>query len=345
MTAASATVPAVGATELPTGTLTCYTTAADSSYVTFSEPVGTVDVADFALSAGNLVAASGARKIDGTNTYVLNLNAAPAAGVTITLDANDVTSQRGKAGSTTVNPVGTCANNTSKPSAQSATMVVTNSTQATVGIADGAGDTVTVTMLKAGIAPGVLGNQYKVTTVDSGSASKTAFTVDYNSTTKAFVATYDHGLAGLLVTSTQVAAAFNANATFATMATATVTASNAGAWAKAAGDSAFATGVTSVAVTVKYNTGIRPADGDVDESSVYLSGTTAANKTAASANTGSPTWNAATFGGDVKFTFALTTTEYVNYPTAGTSTIEIGIGDVKGLMDNATTVKETVTIN
>ena len=211
--------------------------------------------------------------------------------------------------------------------------------------ADGDGDTVTVTMLKTGIAPGVLGNQYKVTHVDSNSGSKTACTVDYNSTTKAFVATFDDDLAGLTVTSTQVAAAFNANPTFASMAVATVTASDAGVWTKAAGDNAFVNGATSVAVTVKYNMGIRPADGDVDESSVYLSGTTAANKTAATANTGSPAWNAATFGGDVKFTFDLTTTEYVNYPTAGTSTIEIGIGDVKGLMDNATTVKETVTIN
>ena len=343
MTAASATVPAVGATELPTSTVTCYTTAADSTYITFSEPVNGFAVADVDVSAGSIVAA-GIRKIDGTQTYVMTWNAAPAAGATITMDSNDVTSQRGKAGSTTVNTTGTCSNNTSKPSAQSASMVVTNGTQASGAMADGSGDTVTLTMLKTGGAPGVLGNQYKVTVVDSGSASKTAHTVEYNATTKAFVASYDVGLAGLTLTSTAVAASFNANATFATMGVATVTASDGGAWAESAGDQAFASGATTVAVTVKYNMGIRPADTDVDESGVYLSGTTAANKTAAEANTGSPAWNAATFGGDVKFTFALTAAEYVNYPTAGSSTIEINIGDVKGLMDNATTVKETVTI-
>ena len=343
MTAASATVPAVGATELPTSTVTCYTTAADSTYITFSEPVNGFAVADVDVSAGSIVAA-GIRKIDGTQTYVMTWNAAPAAGATITMDSNDVTSQRGKAGSTTVNTTGTCSNNTSKPSAQSASMVVTNGTQASVAMDDGSNDTVTLTMLKTGAAPGVLGNQYKVTVVDSGSASKTAHTVEYNATTKAFVASYDVGLAGLTLTSTAVAASFNANATFATMGVATVTASNGGAWAESAGDQAFTNGATTVAVTVKYNMGIRPANADVDEASVYLSGTTAANKTAAEANTGSPAWNAATFGGDVKFTFALTAAEYVNYPTAGSSTIEINIGDVKGLMDNATTVKETVTI-
>jgi len=341
MTAASATVPAVGATELPTATVTCYTTAADSTYITFSEPVNGFAVADADVSAGSIIAA-GIRKIDGTQTYVMEWNAAPAAGATITLDSDDVTSQRGKAGSTTVNTTGVCANNTSKPSAQSASMVVTNGTQAAVAMDDGAGDTVTATMLKTGIAPGVLGNQYKMTVVDTDSASATALAVAYNSTTKAFVISLDVGVT--TTTATPIAAALNANATFATMATAIVAVSDGGAWVEAAGDQAFTGGVTTVAATVTYNMGIRPADADVDESGVYLSGTTALNKHVASANTGSPAWNAATLAGNVKFTFSLDGTDYVNYPTAGVSTVEIAAGDVKGLMDNITTVKETVTI-
>ena len=128
------------------------------------------------------------------------------------------------------------------------------------------------------------------------------------------------------------------------MATAAVTASNGGAYDEAAGAQSFANGVTSVAVTVTFNTGILWAAGNIDETSILLSGTTALNGTAATNNAGSPASNAAHFGGKATFTFALTTTEYVNYPTAGSSTVTIDANDVTSLMGNGS-AKHTVTIN
>jgi putative cell wall-binding protein len=343
ITAASATVAAAASTATPKGTLTCYTTGTATSYLTMDMPVKGLAIASIAETDASSIAAANIARIDGTNSYSLTWAAAPAAGSTITLDSSTLTGQNAKPGST-VDPSGTCANNTTKPVAQSASMVVTNSTQAGLAVDDGSGDTVQISFLKAGVAPGVLGNQYKVTTVDTGSASKTAFVVEYNSAAKAFVMSYDRGATGLAVTSTGVAAALNGNATFATMAVANVTVSNGGVWDETAGDEAIAGGVTSVAVAVTFNGGILWAVGDIDETSITLSGTTAANVTAATNNLGSPASNAAHFGGKATFTFALITTEYVNYPTAGSSTIAIGIGDVTSLQGNTTTAKQTVTI-
>ena len=342
ITAASATVAAAAATATPKGTLTCYTTGTANTYLTMDMPVKGLAIASISETDGSSIAAANIARIDGTNSYTLTWAAAPTAGSTITLDSSTLTGQNAKVGSA-VDSSGTCANNTTKPVAQSASMVVTNSTQAGLAMTDGS-DTVQISFLKAGVAPGVKGNMYKVTTVDTGSASKTAFTVEYNSAVKAFVMSYDRGATGLAVTSTGVAAALNGNATFATMAVANVTVSDGGAWDEAAGDEAIAGGVTSVGVTVTFNGGILWAAGNIDETSITLSGTTAANVTAATNNAGSPASNAAHFGGKATFTFALTTTEYVNYPTAGSSTIAIGIGDVTSLQGNATTAKQTVTI-
>jgi putative cell wall-binding protein len=345
----SATAAAVGSTSVPTATVECFTTSADATRITFSEPVNAFLATEITeTDAGNV--ASWLREI-GTNTYIVTWSAAPAAGSTITVDMSDVTSARGIAGSATVDATGTCQSSTAKPVANSGTFAVTNSAHATIDLSD-ANDSekVSLTMTKAGTAPGVLGNAYKVSVVDTAvgtSAASAAVSVTYNTSTKTFTLNHDAG-ANSLLTGTQIAAAFNANADFAALAVASVKLSAGTAYVANDGNVAaasFASGVSSVAVTVTMSDALRPYAGDVDHAAITLSGTTATNRSAATAPVQAKAFVLAALGKQLKLTYALTTTEYVNYPVKGSSTVYIPAGDLRSKQDNATSVAQTVTLN
>jgi putative cell wall-binding protein len=345
----SATAAAVGSTSVPTATVECFTTSADATRITFSEPVNAFLAASITETDAGTVA-SWLREI-GTNTYIVTWSAAPAAGSTITVDMSTVTSARGIAGSATVDATGTCQSSTAKPVANSGTFAVTNSAHATKDLSDtAANDTVSLTMTKAGTAPGVLGNAYKVGIVDTAvgtSAASAAVNVTYNTSTKTFSLNFDTG-ANTLVTATQIAAAFNVNADFAALAAASVKLSAGGTFVTADGGTAaasFASGVSSVAVTVTMSDALRPYAGDVDHAAITLSGTTATNRSAATAPVQAKAFVLAALGKQLKLTYALTTTEYVNYPAKGSSTVYIPAGDLRSKQDNATSVAQTVTLN
>jgi hypothetical protein len=336
----SATVPAVAATTIPTATMTCFSTSADEVYIDFSEPVNGLTLA--ALTGDT---ALGMDMIPGTNSFLITLDGTPAAGTVLTFDMSTVTSQRGIAGGAAAyDAKATCTNNTTKPTIVSASYTTTYTTHAAVTLA-GSASTIVATMNKTGLAPGVLGNQYGITIVDTASATG-AVSVDYNAATKIFQLGYDIGGA-LAPNATAVAGALNNDATFSQYATAVVTVSNGAAWDDAATANAFAAGDTKIDVTSVFNQPIRPILTELDDGGTIVLSGTLGNTNAAASDTivfSAANSKKAYADNTIKLRFALTTSEYVNVPTAA-SYIEFGLSDVTAWNSTTNnTVKQKATL-
>jgi hypothetical protein len=336
----SATVPAVAATTIPTATMTCFSTSADEVYIDFSEPVDGLTLA--ALTGDT---ATGLDLIPGTNSFLITLDGTPAAGTVLTFDMSTVTSQRGIAGGAAAyDAKATCTNNTTKPTIVSASYTTTYTTHAAVTLA-GSASTIVATMNKTGLAPGVLGNQYGITIVDTASATG-AVSVDYNAATKIFQLGYDIGGA-LAPNATAVAGALNNDATFSQYATAVVTVSNGAAWDDAATANAFAAGDTKIDVTSVFNQPIRPILTELDDGGTIVLSGTLGNTNAAASDVivfGAANSKKAYADNTIKLRFALTTSEYVNVPTAA-SYIEFGLSDITAWNSTTnSTVKQKATL-
>ena len=155
----------------------------------------------------------------------------------------------------------------------SATAVESVTTSGTC-LMDGGNEDVLFTWNKTGFGKGIRGNSYKIQTVDSNSGTA-AITSSYNSSTKTLVMKFDDGGA-LDPSTTAVAAALQADATFGPAGTAIVSASAGAAYSTVSTTTcgAVTAGVSSVTATVKYNSKMSVLAASIDPAEILLSDTT-----------------------------------------------------------------------
>jgi putative cell wall-binding protein len=270
VTAASSTVPAISTAAKPTATVTCLTGGINTVWVEFDQPTQGVAAGDLTNSSDETVAS--AVLVAGTNRYAYTMNNAMESGDTVTFAAAGATGQNGQTGPLAA-VTATCANAPTKPAMLSATAVETVTTSGTC-LMDGGAEDVTFTWNKTGFGKGIRGNSYKIQTVDSNSGTA-AITSSYNSSTKTLVMKFDD--AGALDPSTTaVAAALQADATFGPAGTAVVSASAGNAYSTVSTTTCGAdtAGVSSVTATVKYNSKMSVLAASIDAAEILLSDTT-----------------------------------------------------------------------
>ena len=270
VTAGSSTVPAISAAAKPTATVTCLTGDVNTVWVEFDQPTQGVVAGDLTDNSDETV--QSAVLVAGTNRYAFTMDTAMESGDTVTFAADGATGQNGITGPLAA-VTATCVNAPTKPAMLSATAVETVTTSGTC-LMDGGAEDVTFTWNKTGFGKGIRGNSYKIQTVDSDSGTA-AITTSYNSSTKTLVMKFDD--AGALDPSTTaVAAALQADATFGPAGTAVVSASAGNAYSTVSTTTcgAVTAGVSSVTATVKYNSKMSVLAASIDAAEILLSDTT-----------------------------------------------------------------------
>ena len=270
VTAGSSTVPAISAAAKPTATVTCLTGAVNTVWVEFDQPTTGVALAD--LTNNSTEAETKAVLVAGTNRYAFTMDSVMESGDTVTFAADGATGQNGQTGPLAA-VTATCANAPTKPAMLSATAVESVTTSGTC-LMDGGNEDVLFTWNKTGFGKGIRGNSYKIQTVDSNSGTA-AITSSYNSSTKTLVMKFDDGGA-LDPSTTAVAAALQADATFGPAGTAIVSASAGAAYSTVSTTTcgAVTAGVSSVTATVKYNSKMSVLAASIDPAEILLSDTT-----------------------------------------------------------------------